>query len=416
MRVLVTTLGRGHFIQVASSLIKAGVDAYLLQGWFLKNAEKSWLVKIAMKLLGRSESFVYGMARRVTPELEGRNIGDFWTEFIQAVLERTVGRINSWWWNWSVKTGFRLHGWKMARLVKRDRYDIIHVKSGLGRGGGIKAAKARGVKVLVDHSAGSPNFIAETVANKKLQPSSYWWIVQEDCDDADLLLVDCDWVRETFLMYGYPEEKIRVVYMGLDQRFNGLKVWDQDLSQVGKTQDKPLRIVFSGPFAEYKGNHDFLEAIDKLMATDLIFEVDVLGSVQISDADRQCFARAIEKIKFHGHLPQDKMCEVMRRSHVYLFPSLSEGCAKSAFEAMSMGLCIVASKQTGLPLTDGVDGHLIKIHDSDSIVKKIQWLVDNPAKISETGVAGVETMKKYTWAYYAENVKKVYDELLKEGK
>lgn len=415
MKVLITTLGRSHFIQLASSLIAAGVDAYLLQGWIVKNAQKSWFVRMAMKLLGRGESFVYGMSKRETPELSGRNIGDFGAEFVQTVLERTIGRVNSWWWNWSVKMGFKLHGWKMARMLKRGRYDIIHVKSGLGRGGCIRVAKARKVKVLVDHGAGAPEFIAETVGNKKLQPSSYWWSVQEDCDEADLLLVNSDWVKETFLMYGYPAGKIRVVYMGLDQWFNGLKVWEEDLSGLGETSEKPLRIVFSGPFAPHKGNHDFLEAIDKLIGANLNFAVDVLGAVTITNEDRVRFARAVEKIKFHGHLPQDKMCEVMKRSHVYLFPSLSEGCAKSAFEAMSMGLCVVASKQTGLPMTDGVNGHLIEIHNSDSIVKKIQWLVANPAKISATGIAGTESMKKYTWEFYAENVKKVYEELLMEG-
>ena len=412
MKVLITTLGRSHFIQVASSLIARGVDAYLFQGWVVRNASSSWLVRIAMKVLGRGESFVFGMSRRVTPELEGRNISDFWAEFVQAVCERTIGRINSWWWNWSVKLGFRIHGWRMARLIRVGDYDIIHVKSGLGRGGCIRRAKEKGVKVLVDHSAGAPRFIVETVANKEWGKWSYWSIVQDDCDEADLLLVDCDWVKETFLMYGYPEEKIRVVYMGLDSRFNGLKHWEGDLSGVGHSAEKPLRIVFSGPFAAHKGNHDFLEAIEKLMMTGLHFEVDVLGSVQIGNEDRCRFKNAIEKIRFHGHLPQDKMCEVMKQSHVYLFPSLSEGCAKSAFEAMSMGLCVVASKQTGLPMEDGVDGHLIEIHNSDSIVKKIQWLVVDPAKISATGIAGTETMKKYTWEFYAENVKKVYAELL----
>ena len=412
MKVLITTLGRGHFIQVASSLIAAGVDAYLFQGWIVRDAAQSRLVLWAAKLLGRGESFVYGFTRRITPELEGRNIGDFWSEFLQTITERTIGRINSWWWNWSIKLGFRIHGWRMARLLKRGDYQIAHVKTGLGRGGAITTAKRKKVKVLADHSAGAPQFIIEDVAGKKWGKWSYWWSVMEDCNDADLLMVDCDFVKSTFLKYGYPEEKIRVVYMGLDKRFNGLKTWDEDLSGVGKSSEKPLRIVFSGPFAEHKGNIDFLGAVELLLDTRFYIEVDVFGSVSI-DADlRNKYARAIEKIHFHGHLPQDKMCDVMKLGHIYLFPSHSEGCAKSAFEALSMGLCVVCTYETGLPATDGESCFFVERRNPQSIKDKILWLVEHPDRIESTGRAGTFLMRRYTWEYYAENVKKVYEELL----
>jgi len=236
----------------------------------------------------------------------------------------------------------------------------------------------------------------------------------EDCNDADLLMVDCDFVKSTFLRYGYQEEKIRVVYMGLDQRFNGLKQWGEDLTNVGKSPENPLRIVFSGPFAEHKGNVDFLGAIELLLDAGLYFSVDVLGSVSIDTESKRKFSRAINKIKFHGHLPQDKMCEVMKRAHVYLFPSHSEGCAKSAFEALSMGLCVVCSYETGLPAVDGESCYLVERRNPTSIKDKILWLVERPDCIESAGRKGSELMRKYTWEYYAENVKKVYEELLAE--
>ena len=413
MKVLVTTLGRGHFIQVASSLIAAGVDLDLTQGWIVRRPVESRWLKLAAKIIGRP-SLIYGFTRRLTSELEGHNFGDFWAEFWQTVGMQIFSRVwkNEKLWHWSVKLGFKMHGRTMARMMKRSSYQIAHVKSGLGCGGAIETVRQLGMKVLVDHSAGAPKFILEQVDHKPWGSWNFWHAVQEDCDKADLLMVNSDWVKETFLMYGYPEEKIRVVYMGLDQKFNGLKKWDEDLTGLGHSKDKPLRIVFSGPFAPHKGNHDFLEAIDKLMDSDLQFTVEVLGSVSIPDEDRAKYSRAIEKIKFHGHLPQDQMCEVMKSAHIYLFPSLSEGCAKSAYEAMSMGLCVVCTKETGLPLTDGVDGHLILSRNADSIVAKIGALAAEPERIAATGKAATETLKKYTWAYYAENVKKVYNELL----
>lgn len=412
MKVLITTLGRSHFIQVASSLISSGVDAHLFQGWVVKDAAHSRLVRFAAKLLGRGESFIYGFKRRTTKELEGRNISDFWGEFLQTFAERTVGRINRWWWNWSIKLGFRIHGWRMARLLERSDYQIAHIKTGLGRGGCITVAKRKGIKVLADHGAGAPQFVVEDVGGHPWGDWSYWWEVNKDCQQADLIMVNSDWLKKNFIKYGFASDKIRVVYMGIDQKFNGLKKWSEDLTYIGKSSGKPLRIVFSGPFAEHKGNVDFLGAIELLLDTGLHFTVDVLGSVNIDADSRQKFSRAIEKIRFHGHLPQDKMCEVMKQAHIYLFPSHSEGCAKSAFEALSMGLCIVCTYETGLPAVDGESCFLIERRNPQSIKDKVLWLAEHPDRIESAGKAGTELMKKYTWAFYAENVKKVYEELL----
>ena len=47
-----------------------------------------------------------------------------------------------------------------------------------------------------------------------------------------------------------------------------------------------------------------------------------------------------------------------------------------------------------------------------TIKENILRLVEHPEQIESIGCAGTELMKKYTWDYYAENVKKVYSELL----
>ena len=412
LKVLVTTLGRSHFVYATSALIAAGVNAYLFQGWVVKRPATSWPVRIASKILRRGKSFVYGFSLRVSPELEGRNIGDFFSEAVDTFGKYTFGRINELWYNRACKLGFWLHGRRMARLLKKDNYTIAHIRSGFGRGGCIEMAKKKGMKVLVDHSAGAPQFIIEEVDGKKWGDWSFWWDVQKDCEAADILMVDCEFVKSTFLRYGYPEDKIRVVYMGLPSWFNGLRKWDEDLNGLGKSSDKPLRIVYTGVFAAHKGCHEFLEAVEKLLDAGVYFQVDVMGMVSVPAEDQRSFPRAMNKITFRGHLPQTEMTDVMKRSHVFLFPSYSEGCARAAFEAMSMGLCVVCTYETGVPLVDGENGYLIKKRDADSIVDKICYLIDNPSRISTCGMAACATLKKYTWESYAENVKKIYKELL----
>lgn len=413
MRIILTTLGRLHFVPAASALIRRGLDLHLFQGWLVKNPEKSFFLKIASKIVGR-KSLIYGFTKRSSQELNGRNHGEFWGEFATAVLGKTIGRLGCRGFNFAQKTGLYIHGWLGVGMARKLKSDLLHVRSGSGHFL-IPWAHRKGMKVLVDHSAGAPQYITEVVEGRKWDNSTFWWTVMQDCDSADLLMVDCDFVKSTFLRYGYPEEKIRVVYMGLDQKFNGLRLWNEDLSNIGRSPDKPLRIVFTGVFALHKGSETFLGAIDLLLKTDLHFEVTALGSAGITPEQRQRYPDALAKIDFRGHVPQDEMVKVMQNQHIYLFPSLSEGCAKSAFEAMSMGLCVVCTFETGLPMTDGVDGYLIQKNNPQSIVDKISWLVEHPESIAAAGRAATETLKKYTWDFYAENVEKIYKELMSEG-
>lgn len=412
MRVLVTTLGRSHFIQVASSLIRAGVDATLFQGWVVKNPRKSWMVRLAAKIVGR-ESLIYGFERRMTPELEGRCVSDFWGEFVDSMGKRVLRKIHRDAWNLAVKAGFHIHGWRTRKLLRKGKFDVFHVKSGLGAGGAIEAARRAGTKVLVDHSAGSPKFVIDKVYHRKWGRWTYWWTVLKDCEKADLLMVDCDWVKQTFLMYGYPEEKIRVVYMGLDLKFNGLKKWDEDLTGIGRTPEKPLRVVFTGGFAYHKGNEYFLGAVEKLLDSGRYFSFKAIGDSSVSQDQQKRYARALKAIQFVHHLPQEEMCRQMVDSQVYLFPSLSEGCAKSAYEALSMGLCVVCTKETGLPMRDGREGFIIGTRDSDSIVQRLLWLVDHPDEMRSAGQNGTEIMARHTWDGYATEVSAIYEELRK---
>ena len=410
-KVLVTTLGRSHFIQVASALVQAGVDATLFQGWIVKKPRESFLLKIAAKIVGR-QSLIYGFEKRMTPELQGHMIGDFVSECVDALGKMMLRKLGYKAWNFAVKMGFFCHGRRTCKLLKKTKYDVFHVKSGLGAGGAIEIAHKKGLKVLVDHGAGAPQFVVETVDCKTWGRWSFWWTVMQDCLKADLLMVVSDWVKQTFLMYGYPEEKIRVVYMGLDLKFNGLKQWDDDLDGIGRSPEKPLRVVFTGGFDHHKGNEYFLGAVERLLDSGRCFSFMAIGSHNVSDEQRAKYPRAVAAIDFKGHLPQDEMCRLMVDSHVYLFPSLSEGCAKSAYEALSMGLCVVCTKETGLPMTDGKEGFLIKSRDIDSIAERLLWLIDNPLEMRRAGEAGTELMKGYTWEAYAENVKKVYEELV----
>ena len=100
-----------------------------------------------------------------------------------------------------------------------------------------------------------------------------------------------------------------------------------------------------------------------------------------------------------------------------VFPSLAEGCASSGMEAMAAGLCVVATYESGLPITDGESGYLVPAKNAQALAERIDWLTQHPSELDRTGRTAARLIReKFTWQQYAANVKNVYEELVRQDK
>ena len=112
-------------------------------------------------------------------------------------------------------------------------------------------------------------------------------------------------------------------------------------------------------------------------------------------------------------MPQDDLKAFLAESDIYLFPSLADGCAQSGMEALTAGLPVVATYQSGLPITDGETGCVVPMKDAAAIADKIEWLIAHPEERERLGRNAAKMMREnYTWEKYAENVKRIYAELI----
>ena len=118
-------------------------------------------------------------------------------------------------------------------------------------------------------------------------------------------------------------------------------------------------------------------------------------------------------IVYHGQVPQENLKSFLARADCYLFPSLADGCAQSGMEALSAGLPVVATQQSGLPITDGETGCVVAMKDAVAIADKIEWLVAHYEERERIGRNAARMMREsYSWEKYAENMERVYKELL----
>jgi glycosyltransferase involved in cell wall biosynthesis len=143
----------------------------------------------------------------------------------------------------------------------------------------------------------------------------------------------------------------------------------------------------------------------------VLVEATIVGSYSEAIHILGGFEDIKQHIHFIGHVPQDKLKEFFKESDIYLFPSLAEGCAQSGMEAMSAGLCVIATRESGLPIRNGETGFFAPAMDSHAVVERICWLAQNPKEIARVGQLASVQLAGYTWDGYAKNVIDVYREL-----
>lgn len=437
--------GRLHLVNSARFIAAAGCKIKMICGWVPRNSN-GWLVRLCSKLIGRDLSA--GMKKRVIdyPGIEVCSMPfvDFFDQALRLV-DREIFKgkhkkeISSFSW--------KVFGWcssfKLKSVEKSnhhsptptsDSHSIFHVRSGAGQGGAIAQAKKIGMKVVCDHSIAHPAFMdkhlrAEYEKNGAMfdlgMDSPFWRQIVKDCEDSDVVMVNSFFVKDTFVENGFDPDKIKVVYLGQRDDFFGLR--QKKLECGVGVGERTLKLLFTGGFGFRKGGEYILEALKILKLKGVPFEMDVVGDyssarqlisryesdLDISYASNLKPQTSNFKLTFHGPKPQDELKSFLANGDIYVFPSLAEGCAQSGMEAMAAGMCVVATHESGFPITDGENGYLVPTKNAQAIADRIQWLMDHPAEIDRVGANAAKLIREnYTWERYADSVKKMYEELL----
>ena len=399
-KVILSTNGPLHLIKSAEFLAPL-VDINVIQGWIPRWYDK-FLLKVASKIIGRDLS---KSLKKRTPEiLKGRNKSVALPEFYLWFCRYFIPGIP----NHNLRTA-KMYGFLSKRFIKNA--DIFHVRSGSGGGGAIEKAKKKGMKVVVDHSAAHPVFanwqLKEDYNRNGLRLGlginvPLWRKILADCEKADILLVNSNFVKNTFAENGYAK-KIEVAYLGVRRDFFSLK------QKYATSQT--IKILFTGSFKVLKGGEYILKAMQELDKKQLPYEMIFVGNY--SNSGNLLEAYKSKNCRFVGQILQDELKHYLSESDIYLFPSLCEGCASSGMEAMAAGLPVIATKESGLPIIDEENGLIIPSKNVDAIVDAVIKLYEDKQLREKIGIAAAKTISEnYTWEQYADKVVDIYRGLL----
>jgi colanic acid/amylovoran biosynthesis glycosyltransferase len=225
-----------------------------------------------------------------------------------------------------------------------------------------KAGLLEGPLATVFH--GYDMSIRETVAG--LMPS-YRMLFR----DTELMLPISEFWRDRLVAWGAPPQNIVVHHMGVDLDAGHALVADRPLG-------RPLRVLSVGRFTEKKGLRYAIEGVRRA-ACDV--ELSIIGFGPLADElQAAASGEGRNSVKFLGPQPHAEVLATLRRSDVFLLPSVEaangdmEGIPVSLMEAMLEGALVIATRHSGNAelVQDGRSGILVDERSPEQIAKALE--------------------------------------------
>ncbi|MFP9116203.1 glycosyltransferase family 4 protein [Flavobacterium sp. RNTU_13] len=166
-------------------------------------------------------------------------------------------------------------------------------------------------------------------------------------------------------------------------------------------KNRPLKILFAGSMGQRKGLADLFNAVKLLSSKEI--ELVVVGSLQ---DDFQFYKNQMPNFTYLGTMPHKEVLKTMASCDVFCLPSIVEGRALVVQEAMSQGLPIIITPNTGCDdlVTEGETGFCVPINNSDAIASHIDWFASDRERTFQMKAAARSKALGYSWQGYARGV------------
>jgi glycosyltransferase involved in cell wall biosynthesis len=284
--------------------------------------------------------------------------------------------------DWQVMLESRSFDRRVAR--KLEAADVYHGVAGQARRSLVRAGRLGAARVLdvlnphVDHFGEMDDEECAKFGMRPLLHPRHRDDIRREYDLADVLRVESQFSRETFLDRGFrPDEVVRIP-----------PVVDPEAFAVRREPAARFRVVFVGLFQPWKGFHYLVEAFEKASIPDS--ELVLWGGIGSRSVRRYLHERSARNPSIRlasGNLRELGYEPAFGRASVLVHPSLAEGWGYVVSEAMACGVPVIVTTWTGAAETveDGQSGYVVPPRDADAIAERLVHLSNNPRSLEELG-------------------------------
>jgi glycosyltransferase involved in cell wall biosynthesis len=258
--------------------------------------------------------------------------------------------------------------------------------------------------------------------------------------DAIIAVSECT-KRDAIRFYGIPEEKITVIYEGVNPRFRPAS--PEAVQAIRAKYSLPEHfILYVGTIEPRKNLTALLEAFHHLLATcdlrpatcDLQPATCDLQPATCDLRPATCDWRLVfvgkkgwlyqgffrrlrelgleDRVRFTGYVPDEDLPALYSAADLFTFPSLYEGFGLPVLEAMACGVPVVCSNTSSLPEVVGEAGIMVEPHNVHALARAMGRVLTDEALRASLRARGLERAQRFTWEEAAKRTVEVYRQVL----
>lgn len=272
----------------------------------------------------------------------------------------------------------------------------VHFVNGVGVEAARKAKKI-GAKVICDMRQEHPDVQEDMLRSEATElgipftPSnSGKRRILEEIALADHIFCPSSYAKRTFIERGIDDRKLVVCPYGVNTA--------SFLPRKPETRRKEFTVFFLGSLGVRKGIHYLLEGYKQADLKNA--RLLLAGPI---DLEFRPFLHKYEGLFEHlGRIPHSKVHEYYQQSDVFVLPSLADAYPLVALEAMSSGLPVIVSENTGTAgiINEGQEGFIVPIRNPQAIAEKLVFLSENRDQCFSMGAAATAKIKTLNWDNY----------------
>ena len=312
-----------------------------------------------------------------------------------------------------------LHDWLVAQQLPKlvAKVDIIHAWP-LGALNTIKAAKRLGIPVALERCNAHTRFAYDVVQKEcerlgvplpKNHEHAYNAEIlrreEEDYNLADAILCPSDFVVKTFVDQGFPKERLVRFFYGVDE-----KIYYPDPKREVPVSGG-LTMIFAGVCAVRKGLHYALESWLKSAAYKD-------GTFLIAGEFLPEYKNKLEPLLAHpsvrvlGH--RNDVPELMRKSDLFILPSIEEGFGLVCTEAMASG-CVPLVSDACTDICRHNDNAMVhQVGDVIALTEHINQLHRHRDVLQRLRIAGLLAVPSISWHAAGYSLVSAYHRILNQ--
>lgn len=268
---------------------------------------------------------------------------------------------------------------------------------------------------LILHLRGGAEIMPDTQLRRHLYQLPFLAFRQRLWKRASLFLCVSEFIRQKAIAAGFPEDKMRVQYTGMNCNAFAPTL---DLSEKD-----PNLVVYVGRLVPYKGCDYLLRAMKVVRQQHPKAHLVVIGDGFFRPSLEQLNRDLGVDATFLGEQPQQTVRLWLERARVFCGPSvshqdgMSEAFGNVFSEAQAMGVPVVSFRHGGIPETmrDGITGLLAPEGDVELLAAHLtRYLKDNCfwAKSREEGMRWVR--QQFDVRQHTAKLEAIYDTVIRD--